>query len=45
VLGEDHGAIATAFEHNDVVEYLDAKERLDEDTNHALDAGCAVIDE
>jgi hypothetical protein len=44
-LAEDHGAIATAFEHNDLVEYLDAKQQLDEDTNHALDAGCVVIDE
>ena len=45
VLGEDHGAIATAFEHNDVNEYVDAQQQLDEDTNHALDAGCSVIDE
>jgi hypothetical protein len=45
VLGEDHAAVGVAVEHNDLAAYTEAQQTLDEDTNHALDAGCAVIDE
>lgn len=43
-LNEEQGEVDAAVHNNDLQQYKDAKEGLDEDIDNALDAGCVVID-
>ncbi len=43
-LNEEQGEVDAAVHNNDLQQYKDAKDSLDEDIDNALDAGCAVID-